>query len=97
MLDVLGERPRRDPEGTSAAAVVGGGAFYDVHLLGVEGVARDGAFVADAVDEDTVGAVEAAKIEGVAAGAGGATAFAGREGDAGGVAEDVTEAGGALL
>ena len=86
--------------------VAGGGAATDVRpgrphehldLLEVEDVAGDQAVVADAVDEQAVGGVEAAHVEHVAGGVRRAAALAGLERDAGHVAQRSLSVNGALL
>ena len=67
----------------------------DFDLLGVEGIARDGAEIADAVDEDAALGVEAAHEDGIAGG--GVAVLAEQERDAGRVAQRLGQRGGALL
>jgi hypothetical protein len=73
-----------------AAAVVGtGGALGHFHLLGVEHVARDGAQVANAVDENRTLRVEAAHEDGITGG--GVAVLAEQERDARCVAQCLRE------
>src|SRR5690606_3252081 len=81
--------------GRAAAGLRRGGAFRDLDLFGVEGVARVAGEIADAVDEDVVARAETAQGEVVAARA--AAAFACRHRDARDVAQHVAQAGGRLL
>ena len=58
-----------DRAGRGAAAIVrAGGPFDDFHLLGIEGIPRHAADIANAVDINTVGGVHAAHKDGVPGG-----------------------------
>ena len=58
-----------DRSGGRAAAIVrAGGSFDDFHLLGIEGIARHTADVADAVHIDAVRGIHAAHVDGIPGG-----------------------------
>ncbi|MDT4855747.1 hypothetical protein FQZ97_901130 [compost metagenome] len=85
----------QEARGGATAGLGPGRALDDLDLLQVEGVARDGAQVADAVHEGGLLQREAAQLEGVTRR--GVAVLTHLHGDAGGVAQRLHQAVGALL